>query len=92
MYSKLVKQDVLNTARLTNLPNLMASFETFGALSNLKIKYYSKYYTLNLNLPDESIIQCQQEFSFTWKHISAEYLWKQPPANLIGLYSLNHCY
>lgn len=56
-----------------SLPNLMKEFDTYGAISNLKINF-SKSEAMGVAVPTHSILTFQSNFHFKWTNLALKYL------------------
>lgn len=63
---------------------LLAEFQHFCLLSNLKIMF-SKSFALNISLPQHQVDHCKDDFAFHWKPDSITYLGIQLPFKLSNL-------
>lgn len=71
-----------------SLPNLMQEFDTYGALSNLKINY-AKSEAMGIGIPPIQLSHLQSSFTLKWTNTALKYLGTHIPPKLSKLYYLN---
>lgn len=75
----------LKEPRIT-IPNLLKDFEVFQHISKLKINF-TKSHALNISLPKDIVLQCQNNFPFQWRPDAIKYLGTQLTSRLSDLYA-----
>lgn len=71
-----------------SLPNLMQEFDTYGALSNLKINF-AKSEAMGIGIPPTQLSHLQSSFTLKWTNTALKYLGTHIPPKLSKLYDLN---
>lgn len=69
-------------------PSLMKQFETFGALSFLKINY-TKSVAINISLDTQTLTQLKTNFPFEWSPSHLRLLGVNIPSDIDKIFSLN---
>lgn len=76
------------TDPITTIPNLLADFEFFETLSNLRINF-EKSKALNITLTSDTVNLCKLNFPFGWEPSAISYLGIQITSDLKNLYTSN---
>lgn len=76
------------TQPIISMSALLAEFETYGRLSNLRINF-QKLVAISIVTPPPTVSLLQTDFPFQWMTTMIPYLGTRPPTNLKNFFTLN---